>query len=744
MFTEKEWGLEEQRLEQVRSYITKRIRELNQMVQERKDDVVSLRKHFWDDITVNVDNMDEIVETMASIRQQSFVLYGQEKGLEHAGQLLDRMERMHGSPYFGRIDFLEDGNAQEDTIYIGIGSVIDEESGEPYVYDWRAPIASMFYDYASGAAQFESPDGTISGELTLKRQYVIEDGKLVSMFDTGLHIGDEMLQQMLGKHADERMKNIVSTIQSEQNRIIRDDRHDVLIVQGAAGSGKTSAALQRIAYLLYKYRKSLNPEQMILLTPNEVFQDYISEVLPELGESNIRQSTFYEYAESRLGREVIVEHPYDHLESLYSQVGNVEREEGIKYKSSTTFLLVLDQYLDLLLEEGMLFKPFMIGKKTLVSTEALKEMFYETFGDRNLQGRLDAMRLRIADVLKEQAHKLTNQIYRKKMKQPGYTGTSEELLQQSRRQVKKRIIPLRRMAMERRFIDWQAIYLQLFEEPRWFERCAGGDIPRGWEEASRLTAESLRRSKVLYEDSAPLLYLKEQFEGFHSDNNIRYVLIDEAQDYSPIQLAIVRRMFPRSRITLLGDLNQSVFSLTGLSTYQHIESMFDTSNVGVIRLAKSYRSTREIVEFTKAVLKNGEEIEAFSRSGDAPKLLVSKTVEEHTAAIVSDMARLQEAGCESIAVICKTEQECQQAYELLSLHAEVQLVTRTTRKFGSGVLIIPSYMAKGLEFDGVIVYDASEDVYGLESDRKVLYTVCTRALHHLSVHSLGSSSPLLP
>lgn len=746
MVSEREWQAEEQKLADIRTRIGRNIAGLREMLRGRKAHVKGLRKHFWDDITVNVDNLDEIVETMASIRQQSMVLRAEEQSLDHTERLLAKLEKMYDSPYFGRIDFREQQSGIVETVYIGIGSLIDEETGQPYIYDWRVPIASLFYDYGPGPAQYESPDGIIRGEILLKRQYVIEGGRLISMFDTGLHIGDEMLRKMLGRHADEKMKSIVSTIQKEQNRIIRDDAHRVLIVQGAAGSGKTSAALQRIAYLLYKYRKSITHEQVLLFTPNELFQDYVSNVLPELGEQNVLQSTFYDYVSHRIAEAGEVEHPYDHLERLMERPdADDPRHALIPFKVSLEYMEMIDRYAEALGQSGMMFRPFVFGKRTLIDAEQLGEWYYGEFGHRPPRARIEPITERIVETLRAAQAEAEKRVYRKLMKEDKYLGTPQELKQMSRQWVKKRFVPLYRMAKQKSFIDWPAMYIRLLEDADWYRRCAGAELPAAWAEAGRVTADMLRGGRIPYEDAVPLMYLRDQLLGATPYNRIRYVLVDEAQDYTPFQVGVLKRLFPRARMTFLGDLNQSVFSLSGLSDYGVIERVFDGESVGQIRLTKSYRSTKEITEFAAGILPPSSAIEAFSRSGEKPRLFRSANVEEMDAKVAADTEAMLREGCATVAVICRTERESREVCDRLRrLGGEWTLISRETHRLASGRLVIPSYMAKGLEFDGVVVYQANRERYGADSDRRLLYTVCTRALHRLHLHFTGEPSPLLP
>lgn len=353
------WQKEQARVDWVVEVIDLQIATLQGQVGTVKKEIVGLRQHFWDDVTVNVDDPDDAVETAASMKQQAEVLAERERRHRHAHQQLTVLEKLKSSPYFGRIDFLEAGDSAADRIYLGIASLMDEKEEEFLIYDWRAPVSSLYYDYPPGPAQYETPGGTIRGTMELKRQFVIRDGRIKSLFDTGVTIGDTLLQEVLGKQANTRMKSIVATIQKEQNRIIRNEKSRYLVVQGVAGSGKTSAALQRVAYLMYRYREVLLPEQILLFSPNPMFNNYVSTVLPELGETNMDQTTMPIYLEQRLGKDFQLEDPFTQMEyalTASEKPGYAVRMAGIRFKASLDFMHVLDRYCDKLGREGLLFR----------------------------------------------------------------------------------------------------------------------------------------------------------------------------------------------------------------------------------------------------------------------------------------------------------------------------------------------------------------------------------------------------
>ncbi len=354
-----EFQQEQKRVDSVIETITERISKLEEETSRRRNELVNIRKHFWDEVKVNVDTFDDYLETIIGLRQEAQALSVSQSTDRHASKKLSKLRRMQDVPYFGRIDFIEEGDSTQEQIYIGISTLTDASGEDFLIYDWRAPISSVYYDYQPGPAQYVTPGGVIQGILEKKWQYLIRGGVLQSMFDTSLTIGDEILQQVLGKGTDKHMHSIVATIQQEQNRIIRHDRGRLLIVHGAAGSGKTSAALQRIAYLLYKYRESMNADQIILFSPNTMFNSYVSNVLPELGEENMQQVTFQEYLNHRLSKEFQVENPYEQLEYVLTATNTPSyrsRVASIRFKASPLFFEAIESYRKSLALSGMLFK----------------------------------------------------------------------------------------------------------------------------------------------------------------------------------------------------------------------------------------------------------------------------------------------------------------------------------------------------------------------------------------------------
>lgn len=760
---------------------------------------------------------------------------------------LGKLKRLVNSPYFGRIDFIERHERQGEAIYLGIAGFLDEQEDHYLVYDWRAPISSLYYDYAPGEVAFTTPNGMIEGQMLLKRQFVIRDSHIQLMFDTGVTIGDELLKQVLSRSSDAQMKTIVATIQKEQNRIIRNDKARMLIVQGVAGSGKTSAALQRVAYLLYKHRDQLSSDQMVLFSPNPLFNHYVSTVLPELGEENMQQTTYQAYLEHRLGEEFDVEDSFTQLEYVLARgrssgkgetVEEIipQRDEecaynarlsGIHYKSSLEFLAVIHAYQERLMHTDMLFNPIKFREKEVLSAARLVERFYSYDPAIRLPNRLELMRGWILEQLEifaelqleaawvdEEIELLSSEDYhlaylklRKIERGQGATfdDFDQERVLLAHIVIKEHLKPVRDAVKRLKFVDLSGLYGQLFrdeirEEEADQEVKAGQRSPNEnqgsqlgnqrsqlekqgspiknqgsqlgnqrspvenqesqlrnqrnsienkppyWSAICERTLKELAEASLPYEDATPFLYLMEAVCGFQTNGSVRHVIIDEAQDYSPFQLAYLKRLFPRCRMTALGDLNQAIYShASAYSEIDPIAALYGPEQTEVIRLHRSYRSTRELVEFTRGIVPGGDAIEPFTRGGAKPRVIkVSDRGSLHSL-LAAEIARLLGEGYASIAIIAKTASESKLAHQALEpqLQVPLGLITKHSPTFESGVLVIPSYLAKGVEFDAVLIYDGSRHQYGHENERKLFYTACTRAMHELCMFSLGEPSSFI-
>lgn len=753
---------EQNRVNEVRDVIGEKISKITGNKEQVTHGIVDIRKNFFEDVTVNLDETDDVYETQASIKQQAELLSERERRHGQMTRQLKTLYRLQESPYFGRIDFHEEGEEKTESLYIGMGSLMDGRDEDFLIYDWRAPISSMYYDYAPGPAHYQSLDGEIRGTMELKRQFIIHNGRIKGMFDTGLTIGDTLLQALLGSRASSHMKTIVATIQKEQNQIIRNEQDRYLIVQGAAGSGKTSAALQRVAFLLYRNRKTLRSDNMLLFSPNPLFTSFISNVLPELGEENVVQTTFKDFIQDRIGRDLQMENPFDQTESCMTmedgQASRV-RTEGIRFKASPAYTALIDQWLETLKNDGMIFRDVMFRNQVIVSGEDIRRYFYALPHDTAILNRLEDVRdwlLRRVNVFAKKERRKDwvleegglldkadyAQVFEKLQQKKQFSEDTFDDYDREEAMLRKivmnrRIKPIRRWVKRLDFVNSQKIYSEIF-----YRKQEKGRVPEHWKEICRQTRMRFEEGDCPWEDAIPYLYLKEKVQGRKGNHEIRHLIIDEAQDYSPVQLAYLQAAFPHASMTILGDMNQAVYTQSFAGETMLSEKLYPAEEVRKLKLLRSYRSTKEIMEFARDIVPGGERIEPFERSGKLPELIrLPEHLKRET--VLRKIDALRAEGFESIALIGKTMKECREAYDLLEPRTDVRLVTQATYQFEKGFIIIPAYLAKGIEFDAAIIYDASAENFHRENERTVFYTACTRAMHELVLLCSGRETPFL-
>lgn len=751
---------EKQHLEHCLNIIDAKMKEL--LLQEKgfKENAVAIKKTFWNDVRVNLDTAEDVDETFFAIKQQVELLSDSELAQQRAIRNVKVYERLQQSPYFARIDFLQSEHSEPLKIYIGVATLLDEQDENIIIYDWRAPISSMYYDCTPGEASYETTTEDIHGEMLLKRQFIIKNGQLQSMFNTGLTIGDDLLLDILAQNANEHIRSIVATIQAEQNKIIRHIHSRYLIVEGVAGSGKTAVALQRVAYLLYRYRNEMTADQILLITPNQLFNQYVHTVLPDLGEDNMQQLTFIEYAEKRLGRQFQLEYPYEQLEDLLTEKDEaqyVTKLNSISFKASLTYKQLIDQYVSYLSNKGLLFKNIVFRGERIITAQEITEFFYSFPSSMSIPNRLQLVKEwllqqltkieraeRTKDWVEEATELLDKEDYSKSYSELLYEGRytensfddfDHERKKLARQIVKKHFKPLRNSVNQLRFVHILGTYRQLFDISNSFYQEFQQLVPDNWEDICQNTLPNLAKRLIAYEDAAPFLYLQDKIEGQQTNTTIRHVLIDEAQDYSPFQLTVLQQLFPKARMTILGDGHQTIHphtfdnpSLLDPQLYgEHAEKMI---------LTKSYRSTKQIIQLTAKILNDGSEVEAFNRDGLEPSITILPNELELNKQIIQSINTLSHK-FETIAVICKTAAECSAVFEQLSNHGDIQLITHNTKQFKKGILLLPAYMAKGIEFDAVLIYNASAANYSRETERNYFYTACTRAMHELHIYSIN-------
>lgn len=591
-----------------------------------------------------------------------------------------RLLKLIDSPYFGRIDFIPTGEEQS-AVYIGIHTFFDELVKKNVIYDWRAPVSSMFYDFELGEAWYETPSGKINGEITLKRQYKIRDGKMEFMIENGVNIHDEILQKELSKSADDKMKNIVATIQRDQNAVIRNETTPVMIIQGVAGSGKTSIALHRIAFLLYRFRDEIRAKDILILSPNKVFADYISNVLPELGEEHIPETGMEDIANEIFENKVSFQTFFEQVALLLEQ--HDEQYIGrIKFKASFEYLSALNRYLIHIENNYFDFTELRVGK-VVIPFPFIQERF-------RAYHRMPLLR-RFPEVVRDVSNHLRNTVQRK------LTGDEKNKIWQA--------IP--RMFRFGNAFDLYKDFYTWMGKPEMFRTMAGG--------------------KLEFSDVFPLLYFKMRLEGYQAHDHVRHLLIDEMQDYTPVQYAVLARLFS-CRKTILGDVSQMVNPYSATSA-EGIERVFPQGEI--VKLFRSYRSTYEITKFAQKI-SNNPNIIPMERHGEEPTVQEFSSNAEELEAIQNMLTLFKKSAHQSLGIICKTSDQATFAYEALR-EDKVHLLTADSTAFREGIVITTAHLAKGLEFDEVIIPFASSRNYHTDVDRSMLYIACTRAMHRLTL-----------
>lgn len=748
-----QWKLEDNRLQEVYNKILKELARRGKEVKDYRKTVRQAGRTIWEEADHSweygdVDAAVEVKQYMDSLRQVT-------QNYEIAKRQHTKLERLELSPYFGRIDFIEKGFSEAEEVYIGISSFFDED-GNILIFDWRAPVSGIFYDFELGPAKYLCPEGLIEGEVSLKRQYRISQNKLELMLDTGINIGDEILQNILSGNTDERMHNIVTTIQKEQNLIIRDENHQLLMVQGVAGSGKTSIALHRIAYLLYQNRDSnMTAGNILIFSPNTVFNDYISNVLPELGEENMQQTTFEEYLAKIKDKDLNFESAASHMEYVLSARDRKDQEtrlKGIAYKSSMSFYHLLNDYIiyldknsvsigDISIEEKTYNSPkeSILKKRVLISKEYIQEMYNVDYADLPLAKRLEKLKQRLYYLIRTPWQERRQELEDQLSENPNFRG---KIRAYSRLFVYLEFKPVREQIEAMLQFDSYQAFLRLFQDTSLFAQLAGENLPDNYKEICSYTVRQLMNRYLGYEDISAYSYIKGALAGAQSMSHIRHVVVDEAQDYTPVQFGIFKQLFPQTRMTLLGDFNQAIHPLRDRFGYEQVAQILVPTSKAELQLTKGYRSTAEIVNFSRHILK-GSNIESIQRPGEKPQLILDSDPNVLIDKLILDVKETVKEGLESIGIICRTARESQSLYDKIRSKINVSLLTKDDVNFNRGVIILPVYLAKGLEFDGAMLFGTDRDNYGLEGDRKLFYTACTRALHKLHLFSSGDLSPFI-
>ena len=666
-------------LEQLKEKLKNRIEELDTVILEGQKDVENMHEYYWENYTEMDEYGYENYDNQQALFQQ--VNANQEKQM-----LRHRFKRMMDNPFFGRVDFIYEGEEEAESFYIGIGNFAERTGSTPLVYDWRAPVSGLFYDFDRGPASYEAPLGTMEGEIESKWQYKIRDGKMIYGFESDVKIDDEILKQELGSNGDVQLKNIVRTIQKEQNAIIRNTKDKILVIQGAAGSGKTSVALHRIAYLLYHDREHLKSSNMLILSPNSVFADYISHILPELGEENIQEMSFdlYAYKELR-GTVADCEDRYHQIERQLNGMTD-EDEERYRQKQSAEFIGQTEGFLASLEDELMDFQE--IEWRGFKKTEQeLIELFYFKFQEVPLLSRMDAVMEYVVDEYET--------LYDRTISEEDY-----ELL-------------------KGRFMGMY-VTRDLYEIYNWLLAREGYPV---------LPERAYEKRVLPYEDVYPMLYLKYRLYQKTAKQKIKHLVIDEMQDYSYLQYYILKQLFS-CNMTILGDKAQTMDEREQ-DVLTFLPNIFG-KHVKKIIMDKSYRNTMEIANYA-GQLTGVRDLKLFERHGKEVTETAFECVEKALDVLEQEVC-LGEDAFETAAVLTFTEAEAKAVYCALKERGqEVSYIDRDSSKFQKGLTVTTFYLAKGLEFDQVFALcQKREDALA----KQAKYICATRALHELYVYEI--------
>ncbi|MCQ2538921.1 MAG: AAA family ATPase [Acetatifactor sp.] len=624
------------------------------------------------------------------------------------------------TPYFARIDFQFD-EFDTEKVYIGRRALTDKRTRDVIVYDWRAPIASVFYRFMSGPASYDAPCGRIDGELTLKRQFEIKEGNLEFFFDSDRNINDKILRQILSKNTSPQMKAIVETIQSDQDTIIRDMENDLLMVQGVAGSGKTSIALHRAAYLMYQGAQSrLTADSILVLSPNSTFEEYISGVLPELGEENVTSAVFRDLLKDVI-KEYYVEPHYEYLEHCLAGHKNSDlMKQSMALKTSEHFLELLNFFLEDLPERLLPYQDIFHKGKCVMTASAMKDWL-----SRRPQVPLGVKLRQLREVIMERAYGTAIP--------PALRGEAAEFSLQLQELLQLNVVDLYREFLTSEFYSLELI--------------ADVEDEDTYDAILNRSFRSMENGKIYFDDACAITYLYLRLYDKCRKRQIKQVVIDEAQDYYPIQFEIISLLYPNAKFTVLGDINQTLLKQENNSFYKKVKEHLHKENSSLYTLNKSFRCTGEILQYALRFLPDLPAIESFNRAGADPVLHASASTENYLKDLQEEIQHCVDKGYNSICLITKSAGNASALKDLLSdmeLPIKPKLILSHTEEDLTGLFLMPVYLSKGLEFDAVLVCDADAGTYSTEEDRNLLYVSCTRALHRLSLFSKGTPSPLLP
>lgn len=693
-----EFLVEEKKLEEVSNILNE---EMLSYINKRKfvtQYILDYRKNAVEEYKDDEDKLIEYFDHERYVKEQAFTTIDKK---------LKELTILKESPYFGRVTFNDLEFDQKDTLYVGRFGVTPEGSYEPVIVDWRAPVASLFYHGSLGEASYTSPDGPIKCDIEGRRQIIVKKGELKGVFDSAIDVKDDILQMVLSNNSSDKLKDVIMTIQQEQDEIIRKERTSNIVVNGVAGSGKTTIALHRVAYLLYNHRKELE-DKVLILGPNGIFMEYISQVLPSLGEVGVKQETFASFALKEMDSELYIMSFDKYLEKILSE--DKEFIEDAKYKNSYEIIEDLDNLVKEMDKDYFHVEDVKYFSDLVISKEEIEEMFNKHYEYMPLFRRSEKIKRiilsKIKDKRDQKVWELNEEIRKEKEKL-----TPEELLIEENNLEFRRKLRIREIVKE--VMDSRA------KLDSWISREDVLDI------YDRFNGN---KKEYTINDLAPILYLAIKLEGKKATKDYRHVVIDEAQDYSPLQFKVVRELTGTKYFTVVGDVNQRLIKYSDLAPMMELGKIFDDVNPDIYNLNKSYRSTYEIMEYANKYL-DEDRIIPIVRHGKPVEEIEFHNDEELSESIIESLKEFSNEGLESIAIITRDKEELEKVYNLISNKVHLVKFDNEDVLYKGGNVIIPSYFAKGLEFDGVIIVDngSLKD----ENEDLIKYIMSTRALHRL-------------
>jgi len=663
---------------------------------------------------------------------------------------LDRLRQLHmvsGQAYFARLDFIPAGGTPE-TWYLGRWGVLDPGTLDPVVVDWRSPVANLYYSGQIGPMDYEAPDGRVTGELTLKRMLTVRQRQLLSLFDSGIVSQEAYLQEVLGSISSDRLREIVTTIQAEQNIVIRHPLSGHLMVQGAAGSGKTTIALHRIAYLLYTWQKTLKPENMMILAPNPLFLSYISQVLPDLGVERVVQTTFEGWCREGMGSRMPKMRSESRLEKNLGLTGQERRETGrlVRMKGSLEMMRKLERYLERLQETILPPNGLKMAGVPLMDRAEIEKVFLQDLRYFPLEQRIGELK----KIIRKRVQSAVSLLREK------YADSTEQLVnrilnsfpESPKRQQKIREVyearDLRYGEIDARAKEYMNRYREKFPLPdlagiysAFLKECFPG-------EALLPEDGSLRQ-----EDLPMLAIICKAVYGLKT-RPMKHVVIDECQDFSPVQIELLKNANPAATFTLVGDLYQGIRSDEGIRSWEEWTDPVFHGKAELKQLTVSYRNTVEIMDLAQAVagrypIQGVGKTKPVLRHGKIPEIIQAASEKERSAMIRNQVREWQQEGFHSIALIEKTEAQARKLFRTIGQELGARLLSETDTDYRGGVMILPASITKGMEFDCVGICDASRENFPEDEFLcRVLYVMMTRPLHRLTIWHKGERTPLLP